>query len=195
MAIRLTLSQIIELSGGNPRRMKQWANEGVFLPIEEERPSRAARNYSISEAALACIITRLDQFNISTATLKEIAASLRSIYEVPKDYGFMNATEGDLFWRQEILSKPSKNEKSTPEGRKKNKLPTGNPSGLSSDELHRIHNWVLLEKAREGQEFQLSLSVSESGSWTYWLDNALKSEDGVEIFIVLNLHQILSVLR
>lgn len=202
MAISLTLSQIISLSGGNARRMKHLANEGVFIALDEARPSRAARSYSISEAALACIVSRLDRFNIPAGTLHEVAESLRNIYRVPLDHGFKTLDEANRFWAREMILILNKNEKLTPEQKKEqaeafglDEFPRGNPAGLSSDETRRIHSWVVLEKAREGDATQLSLSVHDDGSWLYWLDSQPRKDDNVDIYIVINLHHVLSVLR
>lgn len=77
MAITLTLSQIIEQSGGRDRRMKQLAAEGAFIPIGDETTRGSARRYSLSEAAIACIVARIDRFNMQSSALRAIASELR----------------------------------------------------------------------------------------------------------------------
>jgi hypothetical protein len=82
--IEVTLSKIIELSEGKPRRMRQLAAERIFVPSDEDRPA-AMRFYSISEAAIACIVSAIDQsFSVGARTLSEIAETLRHIYAAPR---------------------------------------------------------------------------------------------------------------
>lgn len=203
MAIALTLSQIVELSGGDARRMKQLANDGVFLPIEEDRPSRSARRYSVSEAAIACIIAKLDAFRIAPSTLAALAENLRSIYEVPIRHGFKNRDEGKRLWAREILLGFDKGDHKIKDVQDRKELalkmgldeyPTGKMLGLDSDEMHRINDWTNLEGAREGERLQMFLNVGNDGSWHYWLSQPIKDQEQ-EVYIVLNLHRILNVLR
>ena len=203
MAIALTLSQIVELSGGDARRMKQFANEGMFLPIVEDRPSRSPRRYSVSEAAIACIIAKLDTFRIAPATLTSLAENLRNIYATPIQYGFKNRTEGKQFWAKEILLGFENSEHKLKDAQDREKValqmgleeyPRGKMLGISSEEMHRIADWERLEGAREGERLQMFLNVQGDGSWHYWLSTPIK-ETEQDVYIVLNLHRILSVLR
>jgi len=201
MAIALTLTQIINLSGGRSRRMKQLANEGVFIS-NEARAGRGARTYTLSEAAIACIVARLDTLNVQSSTLAGVANHLRTIYRVPIDYGFRSHDEGHKFWARNILLTINRDQHLTPEKKAElassmglDEYPRGEPQQLSTDESHRIRHWVVLEKAREGEVAQSSLYVKEDGAWTFWLDSHPSKNDEVDIYVVLNLHRILSILR
>jgi hypothetical protein len=204
MAIALTLAQIIELSGGRPRRMRQFANEGI-IQAQDERLGRSARVYPISEAAIACIVARLDTMNIQSGALAGIADYIRSIYRVPTDYNFKSHKDGLAYWAREVLLKMDAGDpkiQRTPENKKEiaiafglDEFPRGAPLNISTDELHRIRHWTILEKAREGEETQSALHMKEDGSWTFWLDGKPGKSDDVDVYIVLNLHRILSVLK
>lgn len=205
MAIELTLAQITKLAGGTPRRMKQLANEGVFIPSSEGLSSRTARTYPISEAAIACIIARLDGMKTKPDALAGIAEYLRSIYRVPHDYGFETHTDGHAFWAREILLTTASEPRFTATAEEKKKLalrhgldefPRGKPSDISADEMHRIRHWVVLERARTGEPRQASLYIKEDGGWLFWVSGQPNmKDDDIDAYVVLNLHRILSVLR
>lgn len=204
MAIALTLAQIIELSGGRPRRMRQFANEGI-IRAQDERLGRSARVYPISEAAIACIVARLDTLNIQSSALSGIADYIREIYRVPNDYGFKSHKDGSAYWAREVILKmdsgkpeivrSAENKKEIAVAFGLDELPSGKPLDIPTDELHRIRHWTILEKAREGEETQSALHMKEDGSWTFWLDGRPGKSDDVDVYIVLNLHRILSVLK
>lgn len=203
MAISLTLSQIVNLSGGDPRRMKQFANDQIFLPTTEERASRAARRYSISESAIACIVARLDAFRVKPATLASLAENLRSIYAVQLEYDFKNRHEAQRFWSREVLLGMYPNQNDLPDPQKRKELallngldtwPAGKMRGIEASEMSRIKNWLSFEAAREGERLQMFLNVAEDGHWNYWLSAPPTAEER-DVYIVLNLHRILSVLK
>lgn len=202
MAIALTLAQIIELSGGRPRRMRQFANEGIFRP-QDERLGRSARVYPISEAAIACIVARLDRINIQSGALAGVAEGLRHIYRAPLDYNFKSPEEANAYRLREIITALDERSPSdrTPEEKRKmafdvglKEYPHGKPLDIPTDELHRIRDWMVLEKARYGEEAQFSLVLNEDGSWKFWLYDK-PNNDVDDMYIVLNLHRILSVLK
>lgn len=201
MALTLTLSQIIELSGGNPRRMKQLANEGVFK-ANADRGVRSALTYTMPEAVIACIVAALDRFNIKSGTLSGVAESLRSIYAVQAQYGFKNGEDARKFWARDTMLTINADLALTLEEKTKQaavmglpEYPTGKPSGVSAEEVRRIRNYSVLEDARAGKPTQLALAITDDGGWTYWLDRLPHEEDKVGVFIVVNLHRVLEALN
>ena len=201
MAIELSLSQVIELSGGRPRRMRQLANEGVFIPTEAERTGRAARLYPVSEAAIACIIATIDEFSVTTSVLAGVAKCLRGFYRVQSDYGFKNHHEGKQFALRDFYlhtiggSNVDPDEYATALGLAERPRAGGEP--LAEGEFRRIMDWVELEQSRTGEKVHwMSLRASSEGEWQFYVSDHVIAPDGpCKGFMVLNLGEILSVLR
>lgn len=198
--ITLTLSQIINLSKGNPRRMKHLADGGAIVAIEENRQEKAARRYTVSEAAISCILARLDQMNIPARTLHEIGAGLREIYRVPTDFSFKSVDEAYAMWAREVfLTTVDKKKSQNDKGEIAlfiglQEIPNGSPSGFSIDESNRIRNYVTLERGRAGIACSMSVFSDENG-WQFSVDHGPIGKDQIDMFLVLNLHRILSPLR
>lgn len=197
MAITLNLKQITELAGHDARRMKQMADEDIFQPIEKPRAQRVARLYSLSEAAIALIVARLDRYGIKPGSLFNVAAFLRDVMMAPAYFGFNTVEEAiRRRWNDYIFGVAKT------EGTDKAKKVASDlgidaiPSreiGLALADLHHIDNWLSIREALDGKETKLSLAVKDNGDWTLWFGNPVSDE--VDNYIVLRLDRILSVLR
>lgn len=201
MTISLTLAQITELAGGRMRRMKQLAGEDVFIPIDEERASRAPRNYTLSEAAIAIIIVKLDRLNIASRTLREIADALRWYYAAGEVYGLSSYEEGSRLVMRELYLRNKKSDEGSPAQRRQvleafglDREPEGKPQ-LSDEEIERVKGWAALERARVVAEpTDLAVAVTEDG-WQFWIGAIPRRDEPLDMFIVLRLETVLSVLR
>ena len=202
MAIALTLSQITEIAGANLTRMRHLAKERAILPIEEDRAEKVARRFSISEAAIACILARLDKFGTPAPTLARIGASLREIYSVQTDHDFKNADDARQLIGENMYSifeSPEWNQETKYKAMRSlnlKELPNKIKSLTTPDELHRMRAYVAMEDARLGKKTKISFYVEEN-QWSYWIEgvHTEPSSDEYDTGIVMNLHRVLSGLR
>lgn len=198
MAITLNLKQITELAGHDARRMKQMADEDIFQPIEKPRAQRVPRLYSLSEAAIALIVARLDRYGIKPASMHGIAATIRYSLEAPAYFGFRTEDEAVRLKLNDHFVLSADEHDADMKGRFVERFGYRSyPSrlnGLSADDRNRIDNWIALNSARSGQETMLAVHVRDDGSWSFWFDDP-PSAAGVEDYIALRLDRVLSPLN
>jgi len=204
MAINVTISQISEASGAKLIRLKHLAKKGVFLPInDDERPTNGIRRYSMDEAAIACIVVAIDNFKVNYNVLKNVAKRLREFNEVPKQFGLSSREQGLKLSAWVHLSRWRTVEKRISEDDYFEALkkqgweepPVGEPPNWSNDDLRLINQWVHIEEAKIGKAVQLSIAVGDDDSWEFWLDRQPSRKDNVQSYFVVNLDQVLAVLR